>query len=326
MNGLNFATPAALVLLPVPLLMLVLSAGRPAPSGGLWLPAPIRDRLWREGARKVGAGSFSQSSWRLAAAGLAWIGLIVALAGPRMVGAVAALPAAGRDIMLVLDLSGSMTQMDFSLDGVPASRLDVLKQMGSELIRRREGDRIGLIVFAETAFAAAPLSFDVRAVARTLNEMEIGLVGRSTAIGTGLGLALKRLADSTAPSRVVILLSDGANNAGSSDPAAVALLARQLGAKIYTIGFGVDDRSTRPNYPGSVDFEALRHVAEIGDGAAFRAQTGAELDEALRAIEALEAGPAPAPPAIIFRDLWIYPAVFAFTALAATALTSRTRR
>lgn len=326
MNGLNFATPAALVLLPVPLLMLVLSAGRPTSSSGLWLPASIRDRLLREGAGKVGAGSFSQSSWQLAAAGLAWIGLIVALAGPRMAGAVVALPAAGRDIMLVLDLSGSMTQMDFALDGVPASRLDVLKQIGSELIRRREGDRIGLIVFAETAFAAAPLSFDVRAVARTLNEMEIGLVGRSTAIGAGLGLALKRLADSTAPSRVVILLSDGANNAGSSDPAAVARLARELGAKVYTIGFGVDDRSARSNDPEAVDFEALRHVAEIGGGAAFRARTGAELDEALRAIEALEAGPAPAPPAIIFRDLWIYPAVFAFTVLAAIALSARSRR
>jgi len=326
MNGLTFATPAALVLLPVPLLMLVLLAGRPAPSGGLWLPASIRDRLGREGGGKGGAGPFSQSSWRLAVAGLAWIGLIVALAGPRMVGAVAALPAAGRDIMLVLDLSGSMTQMDFSLDGAPASRLDVLKQIGSELIRRREGDRIGLIVFAETAFAAAPLSFDVRAVARTLNEMEIGLVGRSTAIGAGLGLALKRLADSTAPSRVVILLSDGANNAGSSDPAAVAMLARQLGVRVYTIGFGVDDRSTRSNDPEAVDFEALRRVAEIGSGAAFRARTGAELDEALQAIEGLEAGPAPAPPAIIFRDLWIYPAVFAFTALAAIAVSARTRR
>ncbi|WP_442755849.1 VWA domain-containing protein [Methylocystis sp. JAN1] len=320
MSGLEFATPEALALLPAPLLALAFAKPKPRAAGGLALPATIRDRF-RANAAKAYVARFS---WRRAAAVLAWISLALALAGPRVADAVAALPAAGRDIMLALDLSGSMTRHDFQLDGASVSRLDLVKHVASELIRRREGDRIGLVVFAETALVAAPLSFDVHAVDRTLREMEIGLVGRSTAIGEGLGLALKRLADSRAPSRVVILLSDGANNAGSSDPAAVAALAQRLGVRIYTIGLGVDDTTANPNKYDAVDFAALQKVAAIGGGAAFRARTGADLDAAARAIESLAAGTAPAPPAVIFHDLWIWPATLAFAACAAIALASRT--
>lgn len=322
MSGLEFAAPAALALLPAPLLLLAVPSGAPTSAGGLALPGSIRDRLATRPSDSGGA----RLPWRFAAAIVAWIGLVLALAGPRIADAVAALPASGRDIMLALDLSGSMTKRDFTLDGETVSRLDLVKHVGAELIRRRDGDRIGLVVFAETALAAAPLGFDVRAVARTLSEMEIGLVGRSTAIGEGLGLALKRLSYSTAPTRIVILLSDGANNAGSSEPAAVAALARQLGVTIYTIGLGVEDTTTSPDSADAVDFIALQRVAEISGGAAFRARTSADLDAAARAIEAQAAGPAPAPPAVIFHDLWTYPATLAFAACAAVALASRTRR
>jgi len=321
MNGVELAAPLALALLPLPLLLRLLLGVGAASTGGLPLPATIRDRL--------GAGAFAGAprlSWRALVSSLAWISLALALAGPRVANAVAALPAAGRDIMLALDLSGSMTKTDFEQSGVAASRLAILKHVGSELIHRRAGDRVGLVVFAETAFAAAPLSFDLHAVSATLAEMEIGLVGRSTAIGEGLGLAVKRLSDSTAPSRLVILLSDGANNAGSSEPAAVAELARDMGVKIFTIGLGVDDTATKPDDPDAVDFVALRHIAEIGGGAAFRARTGAELDAAARAIEALVAGPAPAPPRVIFHELWIYPGALALIACAALALSTRERR
>lgn len=321
MSGLELATPLALILLPAPWLLRLLLGGDAAPGGGLPLPATMRERFG------VGAStSRSRLSRRAIIRALAWIGLVLALSGPRIAGAVAALPAAGRDIMLALDLSGSMTKTDFELNGAAASRLAVLKHFGAELIRRRAGDRIGLVVFAETAFAAAPLSFDLRAVSAALEEMEIGLVGRSTAIGEGLGLALKRLSDSTAPSRVVILLSDGANNAGSSEPVAVAELARSMDVDIFTIGLGVNDTVTDPADTDAVDFVALQHIAEIGGGAAFRARTGAELDAATRAIEALLASPAPAPPTIIYRELWIYPGALAFLAATALALATRERR
>jgi Ca-activated chloride channel homolog len=320
MTGLEFATPAALALLPAPLLLAF--GQRPAAPRGLVLPRSIVDRLQEPRGNIAGA----RLSWRRVAAALAWVALILALAGPRVADRIAALPASGRDIMLTLDLSGSMTKRDFTLQGVAVSRLDLVKHVASELIRRREGDRIGLVVFGETALVAAPLSFDVRAVARTVREMEVDLVGRATAIGEGLGLALKRLADSTAPSRVVILLSDGRNNAGSSEPAAVAELARRMGVKIFTIGLGVDDMSPDADLRDVVDFAALRRVAEIGGGVAFRARTGDDLDQAAHEIEALAAGPEPAPPTVIFHELWTCPASAAFMACAAIALASRARR
>lgn len=321
MTGLEFAAPVAFALLPAPLL-LAFSKRMSSSAGGLTIPLSIRDRLQTHAA----ASASIPLSWRLVVTSVIWICIVVALAGPRIADAVAALPASGRDIMLALDLSGSMTKQDFTLNGDAVSRLDLMKHVGSELIRRREGDRIGLVVFAEGAFVAAPLSFDVHAVARALNEMDIGLVGRSTAIGEGLGLALKRLADSTAPSRIVILLSDGQNNAGSSEPTAVAELGRRLGIKVYTIGLGVEDTTTSPEKFDAVDFAALQRVAEIGGGAAFRARTSADLDEAAHAIEALAAGPTTAPPTVIYHDLWTYPATVAFAAGAALALASRTKQ
>ncbi len=317
MNGWSFAAPFAFALLPAPLLMAAVRPMRETSAGGLLIPATIRDRFF---ARK---GPHTHISRPLALATVAWVSLVIALAGPRVVAATPALPAAGRDIMLALDLSGSMTKTDFLLDGAASSRLDALKRVGSELIRRRAGDRVGLVIFAENAFAAAPLSFDVDAVSQTLGEMEIGLVGRSTAIGEGLGLALKRLAASTSPSRLIILLSDGANNAGSSDPAAVAALAKSLGVKIFTIGLGVNDTSSSNDDPDAVDFGALQKLAEIGDGSAFRARTTDELAAAAQAIEALAAGPTLAPPTVIHHDLWPLPAAVAFGACLAIGLSQR---
>ncbi len=320
MNGWSFALPAALTLLPAPILVALARPPRQPSPDGLRIPLSIRDRfLTRENSGARGAPA-------LALAWLAWTCVVIALAGPRIVAANPALPASGRDIMFALDLSGSMTIPDFTLDGVAASRLDALKRAGSELIRRREGDRIGLVIFADTAFAAAPLSFDVSAVGQTLNEMEIGLVGRSTAIGEGLGLALKRLADSKAPTRMIILLSDGGNDAGSSDPDAVAALAKTLGVKIFTIGLGTNDTLSAPDDPDAVDFVALQKLAEIGGGAAFRAHTTDELAVAAHAIEALAAGPTLAPPTVIYRDQWPYPAALAFAACLALALSQRTPR
>jgi Ca-activated chloride channel homolog len=321
MSALEFATPAAFALLPAPLL-LAFARRAPSAAGGLLLPRALRERLRARG----GDGAKMRLSFRFAAAVFAWIGLVAALAGPRVADAVAALPAAGRDIVLVLDLSGSMTKRDFELDGVAVSRIDLVKRAGEALIRRREGDRIGLVVFAETAYAAAPLSFDTRAVARALREMEIGIVGRSTAIGDGLGLALKRLSQSTAPARIVILLSDGANNAGAAEPAAVAALAPRLGVRIFTIGLGVEDATTRPDDADAVDFAALQRLAQIGGGEAFRVRVGAELDAAARAIEALAAAAAPAPPVVIYREYWTFAAAGAFLAVALITLGARTPR
>ncbi len=315
--GLDFAMPLALALLPLPLAAMMWRRESVETPGGLTIPGSVLNRLQAGdgGVRQMGGARLH--AWL---AWAAWAALVVALAGPRSVAATPALPASGRDIMFALDLSGSMETQDFTLDGHPASRVDALKRVGAELIRRRAGDRVGLVIFAERAYAAAPLSFDVKMVSQTLSEVQLGLVGHSTAIGEGLGLALKRLSESKAPTRIIILLSDGANDAGTTDPVGVAELARGLGVRIYTIGLGLNDTQNPNGDLDPVDFLALQRLAEIGGGAAFRVRTTDDLAEAAAAIEKLAAGETAAPPAVVRRELWPYPASLAFFACLGMAL------
>ena len=322
MFGIEFANPIALFLLPLPLLIRFFSLKQSHPTAAIMLPSTVRDQLLSVTV-KTDQYAFAR---RFIFACLVWTGIITGFSGPRIANTIAALPISGRDLMLSIDLSGSMTKRDFELDGAPLTRIDLVKKIASQLVLRREGDRIGLVVFAERALAAAPLSFDNAAIARSLDELEVGLVGRSTAIGEGLGLALKRLKDSIAATRVVILLSDGANNSGSSDPVAVADLARSLGVKVFTIGLGVEDTLSHPESRDAVDFIALQKVADIGGGAAFRARSGAELDQVMKTIESMVASTALAPPSIIYREIWIYPTIVSFLSCMALILKSRVLR
>ena len=302
MHGFDLATPWALSLLPLPLVVAQWRQRGPTQTSGLRLSSAMRERVGGHVSVQRPASRAVLARWA------AWAFLVVALAGPRTVAATPALPATGRDIELVLDLSGSMIAQDMLSAGKPISRIDLLKKAGSELIRRRAGDRIGLVIFAEHALAAAPLSFDAEEVARVLNHVEIGLVGRSTAIGDGLGLAVKRLSESTSPTRIIILLSDGSNNAGTMDPMGVTKLARSLGIRIYTIGFGPNETLTPDDDPDSVDFVALQKIAGDSGGEAFRVRNGEDFAEASRKIEALLAGETAAPPAVLHHEFWPVPA------------------
>lgn len=319
MNTIELANPLALLLLPIPMIFIAFSKSKPDINAAIVLPASIRDKLSAE----LYSGGRDRISRRMVAIIFAWIGIVIGFSGPRIANSTAALPMSGRDLMLAIDLSGSMMKRDFELGGISLTRLELVKRVASELVLRREGDRIGLVIFAEKALAAAPLSFDTKAIAQSLEEMEIGLVGRSTAIGEGLGLALKRLVNSTARTRVVILLSDGANNSGSSDPSAVADLAKRLGIKIFTIGLGVEDTLTHPDSRDAVDFVTLQKVAEIGDGAAFRAHSGAELEQAMKIIESMVTSTALAPPSVVYTELWLYPAFVSLTACSLLLIKSR---
>jgi len=322
MTNFEFSAPVFFLLLPAPIFLWSLSNYLPVPIKGLLLPSAFLQLSQTE----VHNHSSIHVSWKLITLSIAWLGIILGLADPRIPSSVSALPISGRDIILAIDLSGSMAKHDFELNGVSVSRLDLVKHVASELIQRREGDRIGLVIFAEKTYAASPLSFDVRSVAATLKELEIGLVGRSTAIGEGLGLSLKRLMNSTAPTRIIILLSDGANNAGSSQPTAVAELSRQLGVKIFTIGLGEDDAKLLSDSRDAVDFVTLENVARVTGGTAFLARSGADLDRAMRLIEEMIAAPAPAPPRVIYHNLWIYPVTLSFIALFIVALATRATR
>ncbi|ACA15902.1 von Willebrand factor type A [Methylobacterium sp. 4-46] len=318
-GGFDFAAPLALLLLPLPLLVARLAPPeRAGGAGALLVPDSIIGRIGRAEDLRAAARR------RRLLAGLLWTCLVVALAGPRLVLPATALPASGREIMLALDLSGSMERVDFSIDGRNVSRLAAVKQVGADFIRRRAGDRIGLVIFADQADVAASLSFDTAAVVHALEEAQIGLVGRSTGIGDGLGLALKRLDAATAREKVVILLSDGANNAGQTTPHDVAGLARDLGIRVHTIALGPRDLSDADGDPDVVDTEALRDVSATSGGRFFRVRTTDDLAAVADAIDEVEGGRAKAPPVPLRRDLWPWPGGLALLTALSLLLARRT--
>ena len=318
LSAFDLAAPLALLLLPLPLLFArLMPAEREGTSGALRVPHSLIGGADR-GADQIARGR--RRTWLI---WTLWIALVAALSGPRLVLSANALPASGREIILALDLSGSMERKDFALDGETVSRLAAVKRVGAGFIRRRAGDRIGLVEFADQAYVAAAPTFDTASVARILEEATIGLVGRSTGIGDGLGLALKRLAPAQIadaggsqppPSRdkVVVLLSDGAQNAGQTAPRDVAELAKQLGIKVYTIALGPIDMADNPNNEQDVvDVQTLSEMAEISGGKAFRVKTTDDLIAVADAIDELEGGRAQAPPVPLRRDLWPWPAALA---------------
>ena len=156
---------------------------------------------------------------RLLALALIWIALVAAACAPRWVGDTVALPASARDLMLAVDISESMLTEDLELDGQPADRLRVVKRVSGEFLRRRAGDRLGLILFGSEAYLHVPLTFDHATLEQLLMEAQIGFAGKQTAIGDALAIAVKRLRERPAASRVVILLTDGANTAALAPPA-----------------------------------------------------------------------------------------------------------
>ncbi len=320
MSGFDLATPWALLLLPLPVLVALWRRHSGGAATGPRLSASMRERLGGETTARRPPSRSALARWG------AWVLLVAALSGPRTVMATPALPATGREIMFALDLSGSMIAPDMLDGGKPITRIDLLKKVGSEMIRHLAGNRVGVVIFAERALAAAPLSFDADGVARILKQQEIGLVGRSTAIGDGLGLAVKRLSEIKAPTRVIVLLSDGSNNAGTMDPMGVARLAHSLGIKIYTIGFGPNETLTPDDDPDSVDFVALQKLAREGDGQAFRARNGEEFAADARDLEKLIAGETTAPPAVLHHEFWPLPAAAGMLVAFAMAASGRRGR
>lgn len=303
---LSLATPLALLLLPLPFVLLRLLP--PARATEPALIAPEATVSWfarRAETRQSAAGRITSAlPW------LAWACLVAALAGPRLIVPTPALPVTGRDLMIALDLSGSMVREDFFLDGAEISRHDAVKRVGGAFVRGRGGDRVGLVIFGSEAYVAAPLSYDVETIAQTIETSIIGISGRATNIGDGLGLAMKRLAASEAASKVVILLSDGSSNAGAARPRDVAKLAAGMGIRVHTIALGPKDKaSAEAGERGVVDAATLTAMAEMSGGTAFRVRTLDDLEEVAAALDRLEATDRAGVPAEIYRPLWIWPAL-----------------
>lgn len=244
-------------------------------------------------------GSFGRNQnsshlvWRLAA--FAWFLLIVAAARPVWQGEPIEQGVSGRDLMMAVDLSGSMEVADFMLKGHKVDRLTATKAVAGEFIERRMGDRVGLILFGEKAYLQAPLTFDRKTVRTLLDESVIGLAGDKTAIGDAIGLAVKRLKDNPKDQRVLILLSDGANTAGSIAPLQAAELAAKAGLRIYTIGIGAEEMTIRDllgsrtvNPSQDLDEPTMRGIAEKTGGRYFRARDVRELEGIYRLLDELE--------------------------------------
>jgi Ca-activated chloride channel family protein len=289
---IQLAWPWMLALLPLPLLVRRLLPPAPiARSGALRVPffagiAGVAERSGSPGRRRAIV---------LGTMAVAWSALVLAAARPEWVGEPVPLPAEGRDLMLVTDLSGSMAREDFTLGGAPADRLTVVKQVADDFIGRRDGDRVGLVLFGTRPYLQAPLTFDRATVRTLLDEAEVGIAGDETAIGDALGMAVLRLRDRPAESRVVVLLTDGASNAGTLEPREAARLAAEEGIRVYTIGVGADavavpgvfgDRVVNPS--ADLDEDTLQAIADTTGGAYFRAKNVEGLATIYRRIDALE--------------------------------------
>jgi Ca-activated chloride channel family protein len=233
--------------------------------------------------------------WLMWLAALAWLLLVTAAARPEWIGDPVELPVSGRELMLAVDLSGSMQTEDFVLHDRQVSRLDAIKLIAGNFIQRRVGDRIGLILFGSQAYVQTPLTFDRNTVNTLLQEAEIGLAGEQTAIGDAIGLATKRLRQNPQGNKVLVLLTDGASNAGEVEPLKAAELAAKEGLTIYTIGIGADEMEVespfgmrRVNPSADLDEKALKAIAEITGGRYFRARDSGQLDEIYSIVDKLQ--------------------------------------
>ncbi|MDH1442144.1 VWA domain-containing protein [Pseudomonas sp. GD03721] len=285
----EFAWPWVFLLAPLPWLLRLLLP--PANSGDAALRVSFLDELQALSGRRARA---ALPSWRQQAPlALLWFLLLCAAARPQWVGEPLPLPASGRDLLLAVDVSGSMDYADMQWDDEPISRLELVKRLLGDFIEGRRGDRVGLILFGSQAYLQAPLTFDRHTVRTWLDEAMIGIAGKNTAIGDAIGLAVKRLRQRPAQSRVLVLITDGANNGGEIDPMVAAQLAADEGVRIYAIGIGADPQQsgTLGNFGFSaldLDETSLRAISDTTGGEYFRARNQAELQQIELTLDRLE--------------------------------------
>lgn len=239
-------------------------------------------------------GSGRRWLW-LSLMGLCWLMLIAAVAKPQWLGEPLAIRAEGREIMLAVDLSGSMEIADMQLDGRSVDRLTMVKHVLSDFIARREGDRLGLILFADTAYLQTPMTYDRNTVKQMLNESVLGLVGERTAIGDAIALSVKRFRDDEESNRVLVLLTDGQNTAGNLTPEQALELAQAYDVTIYPIAVGAEEvvvdsffGQRRVNPSRDLDVPLMQSIAKQTGGKYFRARSTDELEEIYQRLDQLE--------------------------------------
>lgn len=288
----------AFAALPLPLLVTIMWRVKRSEPSSLYVP-------FYAIANELNYGTNSQpkkSYWQRLLLCLAWLALVTAAARPIWLGEPINIQSSGRDLLLAVDISGSMEEQDMQIVDRTVRRIDAVKAVLNEFIDRRAGDRLGLVLFGSQAYLQSPLTFDRNTVKQLLNEAELGFAGKQTAIGDAIGLSVKRLQARPAEERVMILLTDGANTAGQVQPLQAAQLAEELKVKIYTIGMGADSmvvpgifgssfgaRTVNPSR--DLDEDTLTKIADQTGGRYFRARNVSELDGIYRLLDQLEPTP-----------------------------------
>jgi Ca-activated chloride channel family protein len=290
---MTFAHPYFLLLLLLLPLLAWLKGRRGQPPAFLYSAVRLVEGLTR--AQRSRAGAFL--------AALRWLVLalfIVALAQPRLVKSATTVKASGVDIVVALDLSGSMISEDFVVRGGRVNRFNMARAVLKQFIDQRPNDRIGLVVFAAQAFIATPLTLDHDFLQENLDRLEIGTINADqTAIGDALSTALNRLRELKSKSKIVILMTDGQNNAGKVDPLTAAEAAQALGVKVYTIGIGTRGMAPMPVFmngqkvgyrqmPVDIDENTLQKIADKTGGKYYRADNAERFQQIYAEIDKLE--------------------------------------
>ena len=286
--------PWLLALLPLPWFIRRFMAGNIQQEPALYFPALIA--LQRVQNTSISHQTTVQPfSKRLVCLWIIWCLLVLSAARPQWQGEPIGLPMSGRDLLLAVDISGSMETPDMKLDDKPVQRIDAIKKVVADFVLQRTGDRLGLVLFGSRAYLQTPLTFDRTTMAKQLEEARLGFAGEKTSIGDALALSVKRLQDRNQKSRVIILLTDGANTAGEITPMQGAELAANLGIRVYTVGIGADAMEVRSffsrqtiNPSADLDEDTLTKIAQKTGGQYFRARSTEALQGIYAELDRLE--------------------------------------
>lgn len=275
------------LLLPMPLLVRYFLSPKKQSYTQVWIP--LADGLQQQKTTKRNPLFSFIIPWLL------WLLLLSTIAKPIWYDQPIRIQQQSRDMILSLDLSGSMDEVDMPLNGKTVNRLTLVKSIVKDFVKTRQGDRLGLILFADHAYLQTPLTFDVETVSTMVDETQIGLVGNRTAIGESIAMAIKRFVENKNEQRVLILLTDGANTAGKIKPIVAAQQAAKNNIKIYTIGIGADEMikrgffgNQRVNPSADLDEKTLTKIATLTNGQYFRARNQEDLQKIYDTINQLQ--------------------------------------
>lgn len=302
---MSFAWPWCFLLLPLPWLLW----RKGVSYSGFALRLPIDNPCFA----KVSAATHRRKSFSM----LLWLFLVLALARPQLVEQAPPEKYSGRNLMLAVDLSASMATTDLSLNDQPITRLSAAKGLSGNFLQQRSGDRIGLVIFGQQAFLHTPLTYDLQAVIDALAGVDIGLAGNETALGDAIALAVKHLKALPEDKRVLVLLTDGANTAGTLVPLRAAWLAERERVCIHVLGIGglSEDISQGSGAANTLDESTLTKLANQTGGHYLRATNGEQIKQFFSQLDKIEPVIAKAEPRLLMREYYAWPLSVVFIML-----------